>query len=475
MVYTLVMKFEDYLQEDYARPNCEDFSTIRCICSHGNETYKAVPCSRIGECVGCTIRWASRWSHRIIAGVESRPQTQWNVLTLTAPSVDPGVDEMMARWRLWRKHELRGHFLRIGELQDRGALHFHLLVQRDMVPTFAGPLDGQTFNSWYFEISDQARAFVDVLVKHGFGWVSDCEALRGNAYQIANYLAGYLTGAGDKIVASIKREDGRQIRMADTSRGWLVEPLSGSITGRKVEFMERQLDNLTPSCCPSPGGLHERELKEKEDYYVWADRFAKAIRGTQTASVAAVGDYCSEAKNLALGPAFSHAISTLAADSKAQTGREAEDSFRTIIKGWASAIRWSGNIIRTVNPTAPVAVGGTEEITTKAENRYQRQRRRRSTGERIHFTLTQALEAANIPLAFVTLWPKIAWLVPNHILWRALHGRDSDTTDLRGAFDPPRYGQSDVSDPDSEWGKLAAFAQGASGGHVSQWARDRGA
>jgi hypothetical protein len=125
----------------------------------------------------------------------------------------------------------------VPELQQRGAVHWHLLL--------AMPRDSLTASAWRSKSRLHDRA-----VRFGFGFQADVQVLdspRSMAYS-AGYLAKYLTK--DELVARTVTDRFRRVRSSTGSRRWCSFGTVGRVTrdGLSAEARCRELlQRLAPS------------------------------------------------------------------------------------------------------------------------------------------------------------------------------------------------------------------------------------
>lgn len=209
---------------------------IRLTCPH-TVGMKPLPC---GNCEACYWQKRLQAKIRIRARLPGNIKNRWSFLTLTMPSRPGTPDQAMKRWRELRRHISRNwkagrawQFVRVTELQDRGAVHFHILhnAPDTEIPHYRGPADNWSKNRFLKTLTTNARSFVRLIESYGFGWVSDNNYVRKSNAAAAEYLAKYLAKNSE---TSIRRFDGRQVRMLEWSRNWPRERRPPKIYGAEI-------------------------------------------------------------------------------------------------------------------------------------------------------------------------------------------------------------------------------------------------
>jgi len=144
------------------------------------------------KCPACGPQWARKTKAALLAGLRThRAEMHTAFLTVTAPGQDGGLadgrgypipeaieewnDDAADRWNHLRTRLRQIYpmmeFFRVGELQERGAIHYHIIARN--IPG----LSKETLSG--------------IAVQCGFGFIADVRPMR-HAAGVAAYLAKYL-------------------------------------------------------------------------------------------------------------------------------------------------------------------------------------------------------------------------------------------------------------------------------------------
>jgi len=151
------------------------------------------------KCPECSQYLRSKWRSHLARKIGELNCPTWCFLTLTAPSyngasfaVQHSLSHKLFKTKMntlmsWLKNELgKFEYVRIFELQSRGAVHCHMLLSAhfpDAIEKKTGKNKGQFY-------SERLR---DELIKLGFGYIHDIENLIAQPLLVASYITKYIT------------------------------------------------------------------------------------------------------------------------------------------------------------------------------------------------------------------------------------------------------------------------------------------
>lgn len=211
-------------------PRCENPLPIKCTCRHSADRYDytrtfTVGCGRL-SCTACSAMWRRNVRAQISHGANAFPELYFLTLTIENLSTSETQPQMLERllhcWRTLRRHYLHRHYtsfpffrvIEAGSLHNRPHIH---LITPEPVPTCAKTSSYPTLAVWQSTLSPDALAFQNALVSAGLGRIYHAERLRYGAAGAVSYLGKYLAKSASKM---LKRPDGRQVRIAESSRSW---------------------------------------------------------------------------------------------------------------------------------------------------------------------------------------------------------------------------------------------------------------
>jgi hypothetical protein len=189
-------------------------------------------CGRL-ECPACQQQWSKKVRWTIARGLEyGNCRHRFVTLTFATPH---GPGDAAAKWRRFRKEQLTGwRFYRVFEAHQSGAVHIHFVTDKPIAEVKRARRSGESIASYKARQSDAGREFIALIERYGFGPITDVQPQRGSDAGLAGYLAKYLS----KTSKSLSRGNGRRIRVAEGSRGWLPPGLA-----RKPQY---ELSCITP-------------------------------------------------------------------------------------------------------------------------------------------------------------------------------------------------------------------------------------
>lgn len=199
------------------------------------------------RCSACGPRWVKKTRAALLSGLrEKNIEGHAAFLTVTAPGEDAGlpryipglpVDEAIEAWNegaadRWnhlrtrlRQHWPRMEFFRVGELQKRGAIHYHILARN---------VAGLT-----------REKLSAIAVECGFGPVADVRPLR-HAGGAAAYLSKYFLKDVDEWPPGRRvwscSNKWRVVWNQRVSGTWIMKPLSGADPWVSVPAYEFDLE-----------------------------------------------------------------------------------------------------------------------------------------------------------------------------------------------------------------------------------------
>lgn len=199
-------------------------------CQHSRYSVKL----RCRECDNCKTVRRLTWKRRIASQLPDNPGTAgWSFLTLTMPPTFPTADYSMLMWRRFRKSIQMKYpasagyrFVRCAELQQRGAVHFHVLHNWPL-PHIPPALDGESRRAYTARMTreytnhSEILDFVAYRETFGFGWVGSNEPVYKSSSAAADYVAKYLSGWHKQDYQIRSEITGRSFRLIDASKGWL--------------------------------------------------------------------------------------------------------------------------------------------------------------------------------------------------------------------------------------------------------------
>ena len=213
-------------------PRCENPLPIKCTCRHSANRYDytrtfTVGCGRL-SCTACAAMWRRNVRAQISHGANAFPELYFLTLTIQDLPDNPNesqpqmLERLLHCWRTFAKNYLRRHYSRFpffrvieaGSLHNRPHIH---LITPEPVPTCAKASKYPSLNAWQSTLSPDAVAFQRTLVSAGLGRIYHAERLRYGAAGAVSYLGKYLAKSTSKM---LKRPDGRQVRIAESSRSW---------------------------------------------------------------------------------------------------------------------------------------------------------------------------------------------------------------------------------------------------------------
>lgn len=163
------------------------------------------------QCLPCRRAWSGMVAARILEGIEYHQPLRGQYVTITCEE-DICDREFSERFRSWRTNLLSRQdtpWFRVFEWQKRGVLHAHLLILGDLFPLYRGAYHRERLSHWWSQLSPEADAFVDQLMRYRLGPLSEVVPVENWRYS-GRYLAKYLS----------KDAGQGRVRKFGASRGW---------------------------------------------------------------------------------------------------------------------------------------------------------------------------------------------------------------------------------------------------------------
>jgi len=212
-----------------AMPFCPNYSAVKARDDNGTGYVYRTRCKQ-WNCEYCAAINARVWQWRIIEEVERHPGDGWHFWTFTLLGQDHvGAAHSMQVWRgVWQKLMQRikrkatlTRYIRLFETHADGTFHVHMLANATFTDTKC-VVESDGRENW------RSATMTAILNELGLGWRHDIRPLRSkrpdlytDAMTIANYVAKYLTKAGQSHVRQVLRDAGMgRVRILQASHGW---------------------------------------------------------------------------------------------------------------------------------------------------------------------------------------------------------------------------------------------------------------